>query len=60
MANLSPLFNACLEKHNSGPLGGKTYSIDRINDFLKEAYQIVLPPHHHHICHNPPHPIPRL
>lgn len=48
MANISITFNSLLEKHNSQSLSG-SYSLARINDFLKEAYQIVRSPNSPHL-----------
>lgn len=41
MSNLTYTVNDLLKRRNAGPLGTDSYSLERVNDFLKEAYQIV-------------------
>lgn len=41
MADLTPSFNELLKPHKASTCSNLYYSIERINEFLKEAYLIV-------------------
>ncbi|KAL1302189.1 hypothetical protein AAFC00_002619 [Neodothiora populina] len=40
MTDLAPVFSSVLREHNTPPLTTHHYSIDRLDEFLKEAYNI--------------------
>ncbi|KAF1344245.1 hypothetical protein BDV97DRAFT_364154 [Delphinella strobiligena] len=40
MTDLSPVFNEALKARNAVPVSSHRYSIDRVDEFLKEAYSI--------------------
>jgi hypothetical protein len=40
MSDLTGDFNGLLKQHEAAPTGG-AFSLDKIDDFLKEAYRIV-------------------
>lgn len=41
MADITPIFNSVLKAHNAPLVTSGRYSIDRLDEFLKEAYSIV-------------------
>lgn len=41
MSNLTSTINDLLQAKNADSIERKAYSLDNINEFLKEAYQIV-------------------
>jgi hypothetical protein len=41
MADITAVFNTALKVHNAPPVTSHRYSIDRLDEFLKEAYSIV-------------------
>jgi hypothetical protein len=41
MYNLTPRFNELLEGRSASPAGSYKFSIDEVDEFLKEAYRIV-------------------
>jgi hypothetical protein len=41
MADITAVFNTALKTHNAPPVTSHRYSIDRLDEFLKEAYSIV-------------------
>lgn len=41
MADITAVFNTALKAHNAPPVTSHRYSIDRLDEFLKEAYSIV-------------------
>ena len=45
MTDLTPVFNEALRAHDALPVSSHRYSIDRLDEFLKEAYNIVGPGH---------------
>lgn len=42
--DLTPVFNEALARHNAPPIVSVPYSLDDIEEFLKEAYRIVSRP----------------
>jgi syntaxin 18 len=52
MANITAAFNTALRANNAPPVTSHRYSIDRLDEFLKEAYSIVRqsPVHEMHIA----------
>lgn len=44
MTDLTPGFNVILKSRNAPPVIAYRYSIDRLDEFLKEAYSIVSEP----------------
>lgn len=40
MSDLTPAFNLLLKKHEA-PAAKSTFSLDQVDEFLKEAYRIV-------------------
>jgi len=51
MADLIPLFNSLLKEREARPASSTSFSRERLDEFLKEAYLIVciptLPPPHY-------------
>jgi len=41
MTDITPVFNDALRAHNAPPVSSHRYSVDRLDEFLKEAYSIV-------------------
>jgi syntaxin 18 len=41
MADITAVFNTALKAHNATLVTSHRYSIDRLDEFLKEAYNIV-------------------
>jgi syntaxin 18 len=52
MANITAAFNTALRANNAPPVTSHRYSIERLDEFLKEAYSIVCqsPVHEMHIA----------
>jgi len=44
MTDITPDFNVELKQRNATPVLAHRYSIDRLDEFLKEAYTIVCQP----------------
>lgn len=41
MADITPAFNVALQARDAPPVTAHRYSVDRLDEFLKEAYSIV-------------------
>ena len=41
MTDITPLFNGILKGHEAPSARRKTFSVDNLDEFLKEAYKIV-------------------
>lgn len=41
MTDLTPIFNGVLKSHEAASVRRKSFSVDNLDDFLKEAYKIV-------------------
>ena len=41
MTDITPAFNGILKGHEAAPARRKSFSIDNLDEFLKEAYKIV-------------------
>jgi hypothetical protein len=41
MADITAVFNTALQAHNAPPVTPHRYSLDQLDEFLKEAYSIV-------------------
>lgn len=41
MADITPLFETCLQKHGKVRIRTSDYDVQKLDEFLKEAYSIV-------------------